>query len=316
MIEVRNLTKNYGERPAIQNLSFTVNKGEVVGFLGPNGAGKSTTMKIITGYMAPSSGSVKVAGYDVFETPLEVKKRIGYLPEIPPVYADMLVLDYLIFVAKLRGKSKKEAQALADSAMKKTDLTAVRSRLIGNLSKGFRQRVGLAQALVGEPEVLILDEPTVGLDPKQVYEMRDLIRSLKGQHTIVLSTHILPEVQANCDRIIIINRGKIVAEDSLETLSKRMSASGQVTLKVRRNQQQLEKSLLTVPGVLTVQAQGATLTLAMRQSDEGVEAVAEHVVKQGAGLLELKTVELDLEGIFIRLTSNQANGSAELGGVR
>ncbi|MGE0761774.1 MAG: ABC transporter ATP-binding protein [Bdellovibrionales bacterium] len=315
MIEVRSLTKNYGDRQAIQNLTFTVNKGEVVGFLGPNGAGKSTTMKIITGYMAPSSGEVRVAGFDVFENPLEVKSRIGYLPEIPPVYTDMLVEDYLVFVAKLRGKTKQQAKELAERAMQKTDLRDVRARLIGNLSKGYRQRVGLAQALVADPEVLILDEPTVGLDPKQVHEMRDLIRSLKGQHTIILSTHILPEVQANCDRIIIINRGKIVAEDSLETLSKRMSGSGQVMLKVRRGHDELIRSLATVTGVQAVQRVGSQLAVTVVHSEESVEAIAEHVVKKGSGLLELKAVDLDLEEIFIRLTSSSAKLSASLGGA-
>ena len=305
MIEVRGLTKNYGDREAIKDLSFTVKKGEVVGFLGPNGAGKSTTMKIITGYMAPSSGEVRVAGFDVFENPLQVKSRIGYLPETPPVYTDMLIEDYLVFVAKLRGKSSREAKGFVEVAMEKTNLTDVRRRLIGNLSKGYRQRVGLAQALVADPEVLILDEPTVGLDPKQVHEMRDLIRSLKGKHTIILSTHILPEVQANCDRIIIINRGKIVAEDSLETLGQRMSASGQVLLKVRRGHDELIGSLAAVRGVLSVQRQGGLIAVAVDHQEESVEAVAEHVVKKGAGLLELKAVEFDLEEMFIRLTSNQ-----------
>ena len=309
MIEVRGLTKNYGDREAINDLSFTVKKGEVVGFLGPNGAGKSTTMKIITGYMAPSSGEVRVAGFDVFENPVEVKSRIGYLPETPPVYTDMLIEDYLIFVAKLRGKPARTAKSLADLAMQKTSLTDVRRRLIGNLSKGYRQRVGLAQALVADPEVLILDEPTVGLDPKQVHEMRDLIKSLKGQHTIILSTHILPEVQANCDRIIIINRGKIVAEDSLETLGRRMSTSGQVLLKVRRGHDELVGSLAGVRGVLTVQRQGTLIAVGVDHQEESVEAVADHVVKKGAGLLELKSVEFDLEEMFIRLTSSQASSA-------
>lgn len=309
MIEVRSLTKSYGDRLAIKNLSFTVKKGEVVGFLGPNGAGKSTTMKIITGYMAPSSGEVRVGGFEVFESPLEVKRRIGYLPETPPVYMDMLVEDYLAFVARLRGFTKQEAKKRAEVAMEKTGLTDVRRRLIGNLSKGYRQRVGLAQALSGDPEVLILDEPTVGLDPKQVHEMRELIQSLKGQHTIVLSTHILPEVQASCDRVIIINRGEIVAEDTLESLGKRMSASGQVLLRVRRNQDGLLKSLTSVRGVLSARRQGTMIELSVDHNEETIESVADHVVKQGAGLVELKSVNLDLEDIFIRLTSN-ANGQA------
>lgn len=309
MIEVRSLTKSYGDRLAIKNLSFTVNKGEVVGFLGPNGAGKSTTMKIITGYMAPSSGEVRVGGFEVFENPIEVKRRIGYLPETPPVYMDMLVEDYLAYVARLRGFAKLEAAKKADVAMGKTGLGDVRRRLIGNLSKGFRQRVGLAQALVGDPEVLILDEPTVGLDPKQVHEMRELIQSLKGQHTIVLSTHILPEVQASCDRVIIINRGEIVAVDTLESLGRRMSASGQVQLKARRNHEGLVKSLATVRGVLSARQQGPMIELSVDHNEETIEAVADHVVKQGAGLVELKSINLDLEDIFIRLTSVQGQSA-------
>ncbi len=305
MIEVRGLTKSYGDRLAIQDLNFTVNKGEVVGFLGPNGAGKSTTMKIVTGYMAPSSGEVRVGGFDVFENPIEVKSQIGYLPETPPVYMDMLVEDYLIYVARLRGKSKPDAKTMAQAAMEKTNLTEVQKRLIGNLSKGFRQRVGLAQALVGDPEVLILDEPTVGLDPKQVHEMRDLIQRLKGQHTIVLSTHILPEVQASCDRIIIINRGQIVAEDSLESLGKRMSASGQVTLKIRRKHEELVQSLSGVKGVMSVRRDGSGLDVSVDHNEDTIEAIAEHTVKAGAGLVELKATDLDLEDIFIRLTSSE-----------
>jgi ABC-2 type transport system ATP-binding protein len=304
MIEVRGLSKSYGERMAIKDLNFTVNKGEVVGFLGPNGAGKSTTMKIITGYMAPSAGEVRVGGHDVFENPIEVKRKIGYLPEIPPVYTDMIVVDYLRYVARLRGKKKTEAKQLADSAMEKTDLTSVAKRLIGNLSKGYRQRVGLAQAMVADPEVLILDEPTVGLDPKQVHEMRELIRRLKGQHTIVLSTHILPEVQANCDRVIIINRGQIVAEDTLESLGKRLSSSGQVLLRVARRQQEIVGSLKSVPGVKAVGLQGAYIEVSVDDQESTVESVAEHVVKSGAGLRELKATNLNLEDIFIQLTSS------------
>lgn len=307
MIEVINLCKSYGDRQAIYNLNFKVKEGEVVGFLGPNGAGKSTTMKIITGYMAPTSGVARVGGQDVFESPLEVKQKIGYLPETPPVYTDMLVEDYLKYVARLHGVSRTQLQGMADAAMEKTALKDVRRRLIGNLSKGFRQRVGLAQALVADPPVLILDEPTVGLDPRQVHEMRSLIQGLKGKHTIILSTHILPEVQASCDRVVIINRGQIVAEDSLEGLGKRLSASGQVMLRVRRNHEALLASLTSVPGVLSARRNGVLIELGVDHSEETVEAIAKHVVDKGAGLIELKAVDLDLEEIFIRLTSGQAS---------
>ncbi|MGE3760026.1 MAG: ABC transporter ATP-binding protein, partial [Pseudobdellovibrionaceae bacterium] len=211
MIEVTGLTKDYGPHRAIDHLNFKINKGEVVGFLGPNGAGKSTTMKIITGFMAPTSGYAKICGFDVFEDPIEVKKRIGYLPETPPVYTDMFVRDYLRFVAKLKLVEPSKVESYVENAIEKTNLQSVANRLIQNLSKGFKQRVGIAQALVSQPEVLVLDEPTVGLDPKQVAEVRDLIKELRGHHTIILSTHNLSEVQAICERVIIINRGKIAA---------------------------------------------------------------------------------------------------------
>lgn len=311
MIEVRDLSKVYGDRTAIDRLNFSVAKGEVVGFLGPNGAGKSTTMKIITGYMAPTSGSVKVADYDVFEFPLEVKRRIGYLPETPPVYGDMYVKDYLRYVAKLRGVPSAQLNEMIDKALEKTNLEDVRNRLIQNLSKGFRQRVGLAQALVSDPEILILDEPTVGLDPKQVAEMRRLIHSLKGQHTIVLSTHILPEVQANCERIIIINRGRIVAEDSLAGLSQRMSGGQKLVIRVKRPSASLEKALKAVQGVAEVRVEGANIKLDVDGRDETTEEVANRLVAEGVGLLEMKTMNMDLEDIFIQLTTDNTSGKEE-----
>jgi ABC-2 type transport system ATP-binding protein len=304
MIDVKNLSKNYGDRPAITKLNFSVKKGEVVGFLGPNGAGKSTTMKIITGYMAPSDGEVRVAGFDVFENPMEVKSRIGYLPETPPVYHDMYVRDYLTFVANLKRVEKSRVKALVDAALEKTTLGDVAGRLIGNLSKGFKQRVGLAQALVSDPEILVLDEPTVGLDPKQVAEMRQLIRQLRGQHTIILSTHILPEVQASCDKVIIINRGAIVAEDTLEGLSRRMSGGGHsVSLRVRRHHQTVTTGIAAVAGVRKVTNVGNSIEIETDGAEETVEKVAGFVVTEGAGLMELKVQSLALEDIFIKLTS-------------
>lgn len=306
MIEVKNLSKNYGDRSAISNLNFTVRKGEVVGFLGPNGAGKSTTMKIITGYMAPSMGEVRVAGFDVFEEPLEVKRRLGYLPETPPVYHDMHVRDYLTFVAKLKGVNRDRVRGLVDITIEKTALGEVQGRLIGNLSKGFKQRVGLAQALVSDPEILVLDEPTVGLDPKQVSEMRGLIRQLRGQHTIILSTHILPEVQASCEKVIIINRGQIVAEDSLDGLSKRMSGGGHsVTLRVRRMQDEVARGLEKLDGIVRVVKSTNQLDVETNGDESSIEKVAKFVVDQGAGLIELRVQALALEDIFIKLTSTQ-----------
>jgi len=302
VIEVKGLSKSYGDRPAIHNLNFQVKKGEVVGFLGPNGAGKSTTMKIITGYMAPSDGSVKVGGYDVFENPLEVKKRIGYLPELPPVYQDMYVEDYLTYVANLRQVAKDKIPVRVKTSLEKTNLMDVKGRLIHNLSKGYKQRVGLAQSLVSDPDVLILDEPTVGLDPVQVAEMRNLIKQLRGHHTIVLSTHILPEVEASCEKVIIINKGRIVAEDSLSGLKSRMSGGQRIALRVRKPEV-IESALKSITGIKQVAIHGHDISIDADSSDSIMDDIASLVVAKKAGLLELKPHSLDLEDIFIDLTS-------------
>lgn len=309
MIEVKDLTKFYGENRAIERLNFHVRKGEVVGFLGPNGAGKSTTMKIITGFMAPSEGSAKISGFDVFENPIEVKKRIGYLPELPPVYGDMYVRDYLKYVAELKGVSSAKIQSQVEMAIQKTNLGSVSRRLIQNLSKGFRQRVGIAQALVSDPEVLILDEPTVGLDPKQVAEIRDLIRELRGHHTIILSTHILPEVQATCDRIIIINKGKIVAEDTLENLSARQMGGRKVHLRIKKSSSDVAQVLAKVHGVLKVHngLSGQDWQIDTQDGEEVIENIAKEVMSQGLGLLEISSAKADLEDIFLKLTYGESS---------
>lgn len=223
MIEVHNLTKRYGDLVAIRDISFTAATGQVLGFLGPNGAGKTTTMRIITGFMPATSGTVKVAGYDIFDDSYEVRKRIGYLPETPPLYNDMTVIGYLRFVAKIRGIAKAEINDSVDRVLRTCGLTEVTDRVAGHLSKGYRQRVGLAQALIHNPAVLVLDEPTIGLDPRQIIEIRTLIRELAGERTVILSTHILPEVQQLCEKVVIINRGHIVIEDLLATLTATMS---------------------------------------------------------------------------------------------
>ena len=301
MIEVNNLCKNYGERKAIQDINFKISAGDVVGLLGPNGAGKSTTMKIITGFMAPTSGVAKVCGFDVFENPFEVKKRIGYLPEAPPVYLDMNVGDYLNFVADLKLVDPAKKKAFIEKALQKTQLTDVKSRLIKNLSKGFRQRVGLAQALVSDPEVLVLDEPTVGLDPKQVAEVRDLIKELKGQHTIILSTHILPEVQATCNRVIIIHQGRIVAEDSIDNIEKLNQGLVTVIVKTKK-EMALQSELRKITGVEAVDVMGnATFKIQLKDEDI-LDQVASHIIKSGAGLRELTPAKENLEDVFLKLT--------------
>lgn len=310
MIEVQNLSKFYGQRKAVDEVSFAVNKGEILGFLGPNGAGKTTTMKILTCFMPASSGAAKVAGFDVFEQPLEVKKRVGYLPETPPVYREMIVGDYLTYKAALHGIKGNQAKAAVSTALEKCGLGQVRNRLIGNLSKGYRQRVGLAQAIVHNPEVLVLDEPTVGLDPKQIIEIRSLIKSFAGEHTVILSTHILPEVQATCSRVLIINEGKIVAIDTLDAISAGLRKGSSVSLTIKGNTSEIASRLRDVAGVATVsdagEADGGTRMTVTASNDASGDirgALAEAVVKAGAQLLELKRDALSLEEVFVKLTT-------------
>ncbi len=310
MIEVQNLTKEYGALKAIDNVSFSIKKGEVVGFLGPNGAGKSTTMKIITGFMAPTSGSASIAGYDVFENHIEVKKRIGYLPETPPVYSDLYVTEYLAYVARLKKVPKEKVKMLVDRAIEKTNLGSVKNRLIHHLSKGFRQRVGIAQAIVSDPEVLILDEPTVGLDPKQMAEIRDLIRELKGQHTIILSTHILPEVQAVCEKVVIISKGKIVAQDTIDNLSKLEKGQGRLFVRLRKEISDLKSVIADIDEVIGVDA-GASKRewrIDFKGDDETIEKLSSKIVSKGLGLIELTPSKIDLEDVFLKLTYGVEKG--------
>lgn len=301
MIEVINLCKNYGARKAISNLNFKIEKGDVVGLLGPNGAGKSTTMKILTGYMAPNEGIVKVAGFDVFESPLEVKKRIGYLPEQPPLYMDMTVEGYLDFVADLKQVGVNDKNQFIEQALDKTHLREVRKRLIKNLSKGFKQRVGIAQALVSNPEVLILDEPTVGLDPKQVSEVRNLIKTLKGQHTIIVSTHILSEVQATCNKVIIIHQGHIVAQENIENLHHIAQKELKVILKVKSDNN-LNAVFLKNKNIKAVRNINPRTYSISVTSEEDIETIAQIALEKKMGLLELKIEKTDLEDIFLKLT--------------
>ena len=305
MIEVSHLSKNYGERRAISDLSFKVEKGDVVGFLGPNGAGKSTTMKIITGFMAPTSGEARICGYDVFLNPIEVKRRIGYLPETPPLYLDMLVDEYLRYVAELKLVPQEKISGFVDMALQKAQLTEVRRRLIKNLSKGFKQRVGIAQALVSDPEVLVLDEPTVGLDPKQVAEIRELIKELKGSHTVILSTHILPEVQASCDKVIIIHEGKIVAQESIADISKMNKGFILLSVKIRRPEL-IDARLAKIPGVQEVEVINSQhYKIKLAENEELIDSVAGEVIASGAGLVELSPTHANLEEVFLKLTYGQ-----------
>src|SRR5438552_4418549 len=252
LITVENLTKRYAAKTAVEGMSFQVEKGEILGFLGPNGAGKTTTMRIITGYMPATDGSVRVDGFDVFDHPLDVRRRIGYLPENPPLYLEMNVAAYLRFVAKIKGVPKENLESEVARVMERVNITDVQERIIAKLSKGYKQRVGLAQALLNDPPVLILDEPTIGLDPKQIHELRQLINDLAGSHTVVLSTHILPEVEQTCHRVIIIDKGKIVAVDTPRNLRSQLQGVERVTIEVQGTVSEILSKLKTMPGVIDV----------------------------------------------------------------
>lgn len=309
MIEVEHLTKNYAQSRAVNDISFKVEKGEILGFLGPNGAGKTTTMRILTGYLPASSGTARVAGYDVFEQSMEVRKRIGYLPEAPPLYPDMTVGAYLAFVARIKGVASGDIPGRVDAAMKMTNITDRRNQLIKQLSRGYKQRVGIAQAVVHNPDVVILDEPTVGLDPNQIKEVRNLIKSLAGEHTIILSTHILPEVEMTCDRVVIIDKGKIAAIDTTENLIRQYKGNERIQILVRGNAADLNGSLGSLDGIGQVDvAEEDGLVNATIESDPGKDlrpAIASKLVHAGFDLLELKTVNVSLEDIFTKLTREE-----------
>ena len=316
MIEVMNLTKRYGPTLAVSDVSFEVQKGEVLGFLGPNGAGKTTTMRVITGYLPASEGHVRVAGFDVQDSPLEAKKRTGYLPENPPVYPDMTVREYLSFVARIKGVVSRDVKKRVDEVSEKCSVTDVRDRQIGKLSKGYRQRVGLAQALIHNPDVLVLDEPTAGLDPKQIIETRELIKSLAGQHTVVLSTHILPEVSKTCQRVVVINAGKIVAVGTPDELTRRLTGFETVMITVEGPAAEIMDKLQRVSGVNLVEpreADGALITLEVHaEKGQDVRAeLARSVVESQWKLLELKTSGMSLEDIFLQLTTKDLSEADE-----
>jgi ABC-2 type transport system ATP-binding protein len=308
VISVENLTKRYATKTAIEGMSFRVEKGEILGFLGPNGAGKTTTMRIITGYMPSTDGTVKVDGFDVADQPLEVRRRIGYLPENPPLYTEMTVKGYLRFVAKLKGVVGASVEDDVNRAMDKVSITDVQERIISKLSKGYKQRVGIAQALLNDPPVLILDEPTIGLDPKQIHEVRELIKGLAGSHTVVLSTHILPEVEQTCHRVIIIDRGKIVAVDTPQNLRTQIQGGARVLIQVEGPVADVLAAVKALPGV--ADARVVTQEVASSSFHVDVESgrdirrdLARTVVQAGWGLLELQSENMSLEDIFIKLTT-------------
>ena len=311
MIQVKNLTKYYGRTPAIKDVTFTVEKGEILGFLGPNGAGKSTTMKILSCFMPATKGTAKVAGYDVFEDSLEVRKRIGYQPENVPLYKDMPVSTYLNFVAEVRGIVKGERKRKVGKAMDECGITKVSGKLIGKLSKGYRQRVGIAQALIHDPEVLILDEPTIGLDPKQIHGIRGLVKDLAGKRTIILSTHILPEVSMTCHRVIIINEGQIVAVDTPDNLTARLRKATKILVEIEGPPNEVTKGLKGISGITTIEKKDAkskksfTYLINSTVDTDIRRDIFTIVSKNGWILTQMQLIDMSLEDIFIKLVTEE-----------
>jgi ABC-2 type transport system ATP-binding protein len=317
MIEVTNVTKRYGTHTAVDDVSFRVEDGEVVGFLGPNGAGKSTTMNIITGFLSATDGGVTVDGVDVLEDPIGVKRTLGYLPELPPLYVDMTVRDYLRFVARVKGVDRADRDDANEEIMKSVGIDHVADRLIRNLSKGYRQRVGLGQALVGDPKALILDEPTIGLDPHQIIEMRDLVRTLGERRTVILSSHILPEVSAVCERIIIISHGKIVASDTAENLGKALAGSGRLSLRIKGAAAAAQAAIKDVDGVASVRVTGqsdamGTVDLEVDTGDtDPREPIFFALATAKLPLFGMQSMEVTLEEIFLQLTEDDSDQDSD-----
>ncbi len=308
MIDVQGLTRYYGEKRAISDVTFHVNKGEILGLLGPNAAGKTTTMRILTCYMPPTSGSATVGGFDIFEQSMDVRRITGYLPENPPLYSDMRVDDYLDFVARIKGIDGAKRKAEIDAVVEKTSIGDVRHRIIGKLSKGYKQRVGLAQSLLNNPQIVILDEPTVGLDPKQIIEIRQLIKNLSGDHTVILSSHILPEIEQTCDRVVIINEGRVVAEDTVENLTNRLRGGERILLQVEGSESDLKAALKPIENIrnLTIEKnQNGILQVTVESDSDIRKDLAKQIVSGNLGLLELATDRFTLEDIFLHLTTKE-----------
>jgi ABC-2 type transport system ATP-binding protein len=316
MIEVEQLSKAYGPIKAVDDISFVVEKGEILGFLGPNGAGKTTTMRILTCFMPPTSGTARIAGYDIFNESLQVRRRLGYVPENAPLYTDMPVVSFLKFAAEVKGLSRRERLRQVGQVMDDCGIKDVQHRYIGKLSKGYRQRVALAQALLGNPDVLILDEPTIGLDPRQIIDIRQLIRGLAGQKTVILSTHILPEVSMTCQRVIIINRGRLVAVDTPENLTTKLQTSSRLLVRVEGPATDVVRALGAISGVQTVKEDGSgpsqvvTCVIESKKDRDIRKDVAAAVVQQNWGLLELRPVDLTLEDVFVRLVTEEKESTA------
>lgn len=313
MIQADSLSRSYGDRWAIRDVSFQAQQGEILGFLGPNGAGKTTTMRILSGFLAPTAGQASVAGYNIVEKPLEAKRRLGYLPETIPLYEDLTTREYLAFVARLKGVERRGVDGAVDRAMTLCAVTEVADRLVRNLSRGYRQRVGLAHAIVHDPPVLILDEPTSAMDPRQIVEIRNVIKGLRGNHTVILSTHILPEATAVCDRVIILNEGSVVAVDTYAQLAARLRSSEKTLVRVARADQGLRQRLSVIAGVLHVTPgmnQGELVVEAVLGKDVR-EEVARTVVGAGAGLLELRPIAMSLEDVFLKLVTEESPVNAE-----
>jgi ABC-2 type transport system ATP-binding protein len=317
LIEVQDLTKSFGDKTAVDHVSFTVNKGEILGFLGPNGAGKTTTMRILTGFLPATSGTARIAGFDVFNDSMEVRKRIGYLPEAPPLYTDMEVETYLDFVARIKNVPAERRKMLIENALVKTNIEDKRHELVKRLSRGYKQRVGIAQALVHDPDVIILDEPTVGLDPKQIIEVRHLIKGLAGSHTIILSTHILPEVSMTCDRVVIINAGKVVAVDTPANLTMQLKGGQRVHLEAQADESALRSALQEIPAIRRVDLEPAggngrvAATIESAQGEDVRSQVAAKIVGRGWPLFELRGVSLSLEDVFLQLTTEDSEHAAK-----
>ncbi|MBI3940263.1 MAG: ABC transporter ATP-binding protein [Acidobacteria bacterium] len=315
MIQVERLTKRYGGTTAISDVTFQVKKGEIVGFLGPNGAGKTTTMRILSGFISATEGRARVGGYDVFEEPLEVKRRIGYMPENPPLYQEFSVDAFLAFVGRIKGVESEYLNERLETVKRQCALEEVGDRLIRHLSKGFRQRVGLAQALIHDPDVLILDEPTVGLDPKQIIEVRELIKRLAGEHTIILSSHILPEVSMTCQRVVIINNGRVVAIDTPDNLKSTQAGGNLVRLEFRGEEDRVRQALQSMGHLKSIQPEatagtGVGLRIEVEAGFDERAGIARAVIHSGADLLELKAAGPSLEEIFLKLTTEESGVEA------